>query len=298
MALSEPRTLKFTIDAPEVRIGGLSLAGKLGVNNSIGVVDSVTFDMQVDTAELLTGAPQQLAAKQTTKAVTGFTAKVRETSRRNLMLALGLGIPGVGAASDYVRGSVDTTNAIVEDANTTVSVPAALATSLTAGDLVVLVSLDNPEKISMNTVAGVGASNPLFTVQFSERVSTGATPNAFEAGERVILYVPRVVPGGIGENMSVPYTAQVLVTNQATGLIQIWNFWKVFVTPSSVGSVSPTEFSSFDLAVSAIKPIPIEYRNAQSPLYAMRNRIARSPTFELIDVPDSATSRAVYTPPI
>ena len=112
MSLGASVTNKTLIGTVELRIGQLNEVGKLTTEHSVGLVDSVKLESQIETTDKMGGFPQKVIDTAQTKETTTFTATLRETSRRNLNILLSNPDISLDSSASDVRGTVKTSAAI------------------------------------------------------------------------------------------------------------------------------------------------------------------------------------------
>lgn len=293
MAIGSPKTKKGMIGNFELRIGPLSKAGLLTSDHSVGAIDSVKLNVQLDTVDLLGGFPQNPIDTAITKAVSSFSATLRELSRRNLNVMLGNGLADYDVASTDVVGFVDTTSALAVGA-TAITMQSAFAGTLSIGDIVTIYDTNNPTTVSVSRVATftakAGATPASLTLDANTPLvaPTGST-NAFAAGSSVKLYKAMTVAGGAITSVPNYFSAQLLRLDRATGRAVGYNFWKCAISSGLDLSASVTEFSSFDLQVKVLIPAAVEYA-AGGTMPHLASIIPTYPAFLGFDTSDAATS--------
>ena len=139
--LGSPISKKFSIGTAELRIGPLSSANKLLQANSIGLVDNVTLEVAQESVDLLGGFPRVQVDTALVSQTASVTATLREYSRKNFSIMLGLGVPSV--ATD-----VATTASATGSAGGT-SLTVTSATGLAEGDVIVVYKATQPELVQV-----------------------------------------------------------------------------------------------------------------------------------------------------
>lgn len=281
--LGAPKTKKAMIGTFEMRVGPLSKAGILAPSHSVGIVDNVKIDVQMDSVDLLTGFPQQAADTAITKFVTGFTATLRENSRRNLNILLGNSIADYDLSSDTAtKDSYATlnTSSLVAAGATTISTTAAMNPALVAGDYIVIYDTADSTNTSICRVASQTGS--------SITLDSG-TPlvNAFAASSVVTVYRAKPIVGGGITGTPNYMSVQLLRTDRGTGRPVGFNFWKCTLASGMSWNASVTEFAGFDMNLKALIPAATEYAAGGSMAH-LNNVIPYYPVFMAFDVSDAA----------
>jgi hypothetical protein len=293
MALGSPKTKKALIGTFELRIGPLNKAGLLTADHSVGIVDQVKLDMQMDSVDLMAGFPQKTVDTAITKFVTGFSATLRESSRRNLNVLLGNGLFDYDAANLDVFGTVDTTSALAVGA-TSLTMDISFEGVLAVGDTVVIYDVANPGNVSIARVSAFTAKNGVTPASVTLSATTplvaptGAA-NSFAAGASVRLYKAQTIAGGAITGVPNYFAAQLIRQDRGTGRPMGFNFWKSAISSGISLSASVTEFASMDMQLKALEPAATEYA-AGGVLAHLTDVIPSNPVFQVFDVPDSAAA--------
>lgn len=283
MALGSPKTKKAVIGTFELRLGPLNKAGILTSDHSVGVIDNVKLDMQMDSVDLLAGFPQKPIDTAITKFVTGLTATLRENSRRNLNVLLG------NPLADYDTTAISTTiatgTAIAKGAT---SLTMGAAQTLVAGDIVVIYDANDTTNVSICRVASNTSTTSLTLDAGTPIVGPAAAANAFAVGADVRMYKAATIPGGA---ISVPqyFAAQLIRLDRGTGNPVGFNFWKTTIAAGINFNASVTEFASFDMQLKALEPAASEYvSTGTGALKHLSSIIPTNPVFQVFDVSDAA----------
>lgn len=286
MALGSPKTKKALIGTFELRIGPLNKAGLLTSDHSVGIVDQVKLDMQMDSVDLLAGFPQKPVDTAITKFITGFTATLRESSRRNLNVLLGNQLADYDPNGSDVTATVNTTSAI-NVAVSTITLNSAV--TLSAGDTVVIYDMNNPGNVSIVRVASSSTGTTVTIDSNTPIVGPGGGATvAFTAGSQVRLYKAATIPGGAITGVPNYFAAQLLRLDRGTGRPVGFSFWKTAISAGMSLSSTVTEFASLDLQLKALEPAAAEF-SVGGPLQHLAAIIPSSPVFQAFDVSDAAS---------
>lgn len=293
MALGSPKTKKALIGSFELRVGPLNKAGLLTADHSVGIVDQVKLDIQMDSVDLMGGFPQKPIDTAITKFTTGFTGTLRENSRRNLNILLGNGLFDYDTASSDISGMVDTTPAIVVGA-TSLTMDVAFAGLLVVGDTVVIYDTVNPGNVSISTVAAftpkAGSIGAIVTLAATQPlVGVAGSVNAFATGTSVKLYKSPIIAGGAITGVPNYMAAQLIRLDRGTGRPVGFNFWKTAISSGLSLSASVTEFASMEMQLKALEPAASEYTSGGIMAH-LGLIIPANPVFMAFDVSDAATS--------
>jgi len=293
MALGSPKTKKALIGTFELRIGPQNKAGLLTADHSVGIVDQVKLDMQMDSVDLMSGFPQKPVDTAITKFVTGFTATLRENSRRNLNVMLGNGLFDFDGAASDISGKVDTTTALAVGA-TALTMDIAFSGVLTPGDTVVVYDTANPGNVSIAIVdtftAKAGAVPASLTLSaHTPLVGVSGSANAFAAGSSVKLYKSPIIAGGAITGVPNYFSAQLIRLDRGTGRPVGFDFWKTAISAGLSLSASITEFASMEMQLKALEPAATEYATGGIMAH-LGTIIPANPVFRAFDVSDAATA--------
>lgn len=292
--LGAPKTTKVLIGNYELRLGGLPKAGLLTPEHSVGIVENVKLDVAGEKAELFAGFPQTRIDAAITKHVTGFSASLKESSRRNLNFMLNNGLRAYDSAASFVSGVVNNVTAPLEAGDTSLTMDISFTGTLSAGDLVVIYQVSDPSRLSICEVDtftakdGVTPASMTFSTN-TPIVSDDVYATAFQVGEEVKLYKSIIAPIGAARAQPTFMSAQLIRVDKATEAPIIINFWKVQVPLNLSLAVSLTDFATVDMQVDAFRPVAIDYRSG-GPLDHVAGRISVSPVAEIVDLPDSANN--------
>jgi hypothetical protein len=281
MALGSPKTRKALIGTFDLRIGPQTLAGKLTADHSVGIIDQVKLDLQMDSVDLMSGFPQKPVDTAITKFVTGFTATLRESSRRNLNVLLGNGLFAYDAANLDVSTSVTVPVGGLTTAATALTIAAPATGSFAAGDTVVIYDVANPGNVTISVIATlVGTAVTL-------QANLGLAAD-IPAGASVRIYKAQTIAGGniTGVNY---FAAQLIRLDRGTSRPVGFNFWKTAISSGLSLSASVTEFASLELQLKALEPAASEYATGAN-LAHLATIIPGNPVFQAFDVADSAVA--------
>ena len=292
-SLGSPVTAKRTIGTFELRIGPVAMAGLHTSDQSVGIIDQVKLDLQMDSVDLLAGMPQKPVDTAITKLVTGVTATLRESSQRNLNILMGNSVLPYAAAGSDASGFVDTTSAIATSA-LTLTMATAFTGSFMVGAVVVIYDVNIPGNVSVCTVSAFTAkagSTPASVTLSSNTplVAPASQANAFPAGATVKIYQSDTVPIGAISGVPNYFSVQLLRQDRQTGRTVGINFWKCTISAGPSITNSVTEYSSYELQIKALQPAAIEYATGGA-LNHLAALIPSNPVALVFDVSDAATS--------
>lgn len=278
MSLGSPRTTKTTIGTFELRIGPLSQAGRLTASHSVGIIDQVKLDIQMDSTDLLTGFPQKPADTAITRQVSGISATLRESSARNLNILLGNGLlAGDTMPSDW-KGELSG----AQTANdTTLSVTNASGTAPKAGEYVVVYAENNPGKVTIDQLASDYSGGVLTLVN--------GLVEAYDSTDVVRVYKATSLSGGDTDGIPAYFTAQLIRLDRNTSRPVGFNFWKTTISSGMSIAASVADFASFDLQLKALEPSDAELE-ASGSFYHIADTIKKHRVFQVFDVSDSASA--------
>lgn len=287
MALGSPQTKKALIGTFELRLGPLERAGRLSSSDSVGIIDEVKLDIQMDSIDLLAGFPQKPVDTAIVKFVTGFTAKLREASRRNLNILLGNTLTDYDTSAQEVSGLVSTLATIAPEA-TSLVFDLSFSGTLSQGDTVVVYDTNNPGNLScciVNTFTAKSGSTPA-SVTF--KTGNGIV-QGHAIGDSVRFYKTSTVPGGAITGVPKYFSAQLIRLDRGTGRPVGFNFWKTTLASGMSLGATIAEFASMDLQLKALEPALSDYTGTGK-LVHVADVIEVNPVFVLFDVSDYGTS--------
>lgn len=257
----------------EVRIGTLSMAGKLPQANSVGAVQSASFEEATTMIEAEAGSPSQLVAIAFGKKTYSFKAETLERSAANLNAAIGNGI--IASAT-----GVDTHLTSDEVAGSTV-ITVADASAISPGSMITVYPEGKPEQVSVCLVQSK-SSNDL-TLDASTPLLYDA-PGSTDTDTVYHVYVSNVISGGkvTGgvKNFSLTWIKQ-----SVSGKPIVYHFWKVAAKGNFTDSGSSTEFTKVPLEFQILTPSLADVAVGGA-LYHARNMIAKHPVYAIIQEVD------------
>jgi hypothetical protein len=243
MAIGSPQTEKFEIGTAEARVGPLTAAMKLTQAHSIGLLDKVAVEANVETAKLEGGFPRRTVAEAIIRETVMVTATVREYSRRNIRLALGYGVEAA-PPTDLLQAitAVVAPVALTDGGKVTVADSA----GFTDGIVVALYPNNAPEKVVLSKVQGAPALNVItLDVDFPITADILASGCTIMAAREVAL----------GGNSGISYfTMQVIQQEFSTGRPKTFVVWKASVGTGLKWDNNATDFASTDIQFNAIVP--------------------------------------------
>lgn len=305
MALGAPKTTKATIGSFELRVGPLTKSGQLTSAHSVGIIDQVKLDVQLDSVDLLTGFPQKPADTAITRYVSGLTATLRETSLRNLNVLLGNDLDDT-----LITGKMQSAVVVDTYSNQAMTVAGSTSFKLTPvssealldsgetfalGDKIVIYSVDDKRKFTVATVASYtpDATNdapgtPAGSLVGRATINLNAlTPllETFDQNENVKVAKVRTLSGGNADGTPKYFGAQIVRLDRSSGVPIGFDFWKTTLAAGLSFSSNVTDFASFELQLKALEPSAIDYASGGD-LYHLREIIPTNPVFRVFDVPD------------
>lgn len=275
-ALGAAKTGNFVIGQFEVRIGTLAQAGRLTSAHSVGVVDSYSYGLTLETTKLMAGFPRKTLDQAITSIDGELTFTGREYSARNINVLLGNAVADYDAPGGDLIGTVDTTSAILAAEDTLV-----LTTDVafTAGQTVTIYSTTDPTKVTVSIVQSYTSGTKTLVLK------TGyETLHAYDAGESVKVSLANVIGGGniTGVNY---FSAQLVSVNRADSRPVVIDFWKCAVGAGLKVANSGTEFSAQEWSVGVLVPTASDYATG-GPLHHVADVIPANPVMRLVSPKD------------
>lgn len=261
MALGSPITNKFNIGTAELRVGPMSSANKLLEAHSVGLIDSVSLNVDQEAAQLEGGFPRKLVDTAIIRQSSSITANIREYSRRNLNLLVGNGVSGVApTAFATTLGSTESAGSTVFD------VPTGKGASFTAGDLITIYPTGEPHKVSVCRVASISTD--------SITLDTG-TPLLFDYAIGAPIFLSR--PVAVGAVSQTNYFAVMMIQKEnATGRPLVWSFWKGAIATGLRLETNAEAFASTELQINLLEPAAAEFSGSGALLH-LANIIPTNP---------------------
>jgi len=259
--LGSPVTNKYMLGSVELRVGPLSLAGKLTQQHSVGLVDSVSVEVAQESVDLESGFPKTLLDTAVSKQTSSLTATLREYSRRNLGILLGEGVLAAATeVSTTVPGAV---------AAAATSLPVVDGSGVSAGDVVVVYPFARPEEVSVCRVESVAANT------LTLDAGTPMVHAVDGSSETVNVYVSHATAIGAVTETNY-FSVQIITLDRAKGKPIGMNFWKAAVSSGMNVTMGSDDFSSTDLGLKFLEPTITEYGVGQ-PLEHLANIIPGYP---------------------
>jgi len=262
--LGSPQTTKFSIGTAELRIGPLNQVMKLKQEHSVGLVDSVTAEVNQQSVDLEGGFPKVLVDTAIISQQASLTAVLREYSRRNINVMLGNSIEDASPA-DVASITVgphlaDATEITVDDGTGFGS----------AGSVVVVYGATDSTLAEVSVCRCTSMAADVITLDTD-------TPLLFDyaAGSHVYL-ANHLSIGGITQTNY--FTSQLLQVEHTTGRPVGYNFWKGSIGAGMTFATNAEDFASTDFNVKLLQPAAEEYDTVGTPLYAARDLIIENPT--------------------
>ncbi len=244
MPLGSPITTKFSIGTAELRVGPLNLANKLLDTHSVGLIDSVSLNVEQEAAELEGGFPRKLVDTAIIRQSVSLTASLREYSRRNINLLVGEGVDAVAPTSFATTLQNNETLG-----STSIEVPTGKGASFTAGDIITIYPNGQPEKVSVCRVASIATDT--LTLD-----SGTPTLFAYTAGDPIYLSRP-VALGAVDQTN---YFAVMMIQKEnSSGKPLVWSFWKGAIASGLSLETNAEDFSSTELQINLLEPAAVEF---------------------------------------
>ena len=281
-SLGAAKTGKFAIGTAELRVGPLTLAGKLNRKHGVGLIDSATLNVEQTSIDLKGGFPQVIMDTQVTDQSAQITATLREFSRRNLGILLGQGLLKVG------NDSYDDSNDPINDAKTTLTAALTVAPNTTIS-LASATGFSNGDWISIYN--STDAAETIIT-----KLASGAT-NALDAEFLATVEMPsgsivsRLAPIAVGNVSQVQYfSVQMITIDRQSGRPKIANFWKAAIGSGMSLANNATDFASTEMVLKILQPSLADYGQVGAPLYHLRNIIGQYPMGMMGEVSDESVA--------
>ncbi len=260
MPVGSAQTNKFPIGTAELRVGPLTDAGNLLQNQSVGLVDQATLNVNQESAQLLGGFPKKLVDSAITQQTAQITATLREFSRRNLEVLLGEG------SQTQPTSFASTIDTIALAAAVTIDVPVGEGTNYAVGDIITTFPVGVPEKATVARIDSI----------LTDALTLDAgTPVLYDLAAGDPIFLSRQI--AIGNVSQTNYMAVTLIQKEnATGNPLVFNFWKGSVASGLEYATNSDDFASTDLVLDLLEPAASEYAAAQ-PLNHLANIIPTHP---------------------
>lgn len=273
-SLGAAKTGKFAIGTAELRVGPLSLAGKLNRKHGVGLIDSATLNVEQTSVDLKGGFPQVIMDTQVVDQSAQITATLREFSRRNLGILLGQGLI-YADSNDGMDDAKTTLSGALSIGATSIGLTA--AAGFAAGDWVsVYNATDAAESIIVKLGGTTGA------------IAEGFEPSIAMASGSV---VSRLAPIAVGNVSQVQYfSAQLVTIDRQSGRPKISNFWKLAIGSGMSLANNATDFASTEMVLKVLQPSLADYEQIGSPLYHLRNVIGAYPMGMMGEVSDESVA--------
>jgi hypothetical protein len=262
--LGSAKTTKFPIGTAEVRVAPMTLAMKHSSAHSIGLVDDVSTEVAQESVDLMGGYPPTPVATAVISQTATVKGNLREYSRRNIKMLLGMGV-GDLASEPTAASTTVTSNSILGATVVTV----ASGTAFAANDIVALYKEGDPESVTIDRVASKNGNDLTLTLGLTTALNgTASTVKCVKAHPVSI--------GGITQTQY--FSVSIVMVDQASGVPQVFHFWKASIgTGMSLGN-NPRDFASTALELKINRPTDSEYATSNDPLYHLRDIIPSHPT--------------------
>jgi hypothetical protein len=279
-SLGAAKTGKFAIGTAELRVGPLTLAGKLNRKHGVGLIDSATLNVEQTSVDLKGGFPQVIMDTQVTDQSAQITATLREFSRRNLGILLGQGL--VYDDSNDTNDAVTATTASYTAGGASLAVPAG---AIGAGDTQFAgapwISVWNPADAAESVISKVSSCAGTTLTLDSEFLIPVDMPSGAK--------VSKLVPISVGNVSQVQYfSAQLITIDRQSGRPKISNFWKLAIGSGMSLANNATDFASTEMVLKVLQPSLADYEKVGSPLYHLRNIIGAYPMGMMGEVSDES----------
>lgn len=271
-SLGAAKTGKFAIGTAELRVGPLTMAGKLNRKHGVGLIDSATLNVEQTSVDLKGGFPQVIMDTQVTDQSAQITATLREFSRRNLGVMLGQGL--IYDDSDDGMNDAKTTLSSQLAANAT-SIALTAATGFSAGDWI---SVYNGNDAAESIITKLGGT--------TSAIAAGFEPTITMASGSV---VSRLAPISVGNVSQVQYfSVQMITIDRQSGRPKIANFWKAAIGSGMSLANNATDFATTEMVLKILQPSLADYDQVGSPLYHLRTIIGAYPMGMMGEVSDES----------
>jgi len=278
MSLGQAKTKKFSIGTAELRVGPLTDANKLLPVHSVGLVDSVTVTVNQESVDLEGGFPKKVVDTAIVSQSSEVTGTLREYSRRNMQILLGEGIAGAEPAD--IATTVATAGSATD---VDLEVPEGEASTIVAGDFVVVYPSGSPELVGVYLVDGVTP-----TATQPDVINLNAdTPLIHDVAVGDLVFVAHQIPLGAIQETNY-FSVQVIQRDNSSGRPVIFNFWKAAISTGLEYGTNADDFASTDLTVKILEPAACEYE-AGGDLEHLANIIPSHPTGMFINGADDAS---------
>lgn len=293
MALGDPMTRKYQIGTAEVRVGPLSDANKLTQKHSVGLLDSVTINVNQESVNLEGGFPRRIMDSSIVSQTIEVSATLREYSLRNMRLMMG---EGAEDQSQHGQPFLALTTEDAKEGSTELKVLD--INGFNVGDLVVVVPKGKPEALSIckiqdirgdlptsSPVVGRKGGNrakamkkdPLLVPNAGSLIFSQNTPLLFDYAAAVTeVYQSQALPLGASEQEQY-MSLQVIQREHSTGRPIIFNCWKAKVTTGMEYQSNAEDFTSNEITLSVMEP-NVEDFAIDSPLEHLAGIIPHHPT--------------------
>lgn len=243
--LGSARTRQWNLGVAELRLTPLSSSGKALQSHSVGLNDSVTVEFQQDSVKLEGGFPRKLIDSAISTQTGSVRATLREFSRRNLNVQLGLGVPA-GSVTDVattLTGAALTAGAV--------SMTVTDGAGISAGDTLVVFQRGKPDTVSVVVVDSVATNVVTLNAK---------TPLLVAYDPATIVDVFSGHPIGIGSAAETQYFgAQVIQRNPVNGRPRIFDLWKVTLGGGFSYQSGNQDYGSNDLTLDILEPAADDY---------------------------------------
>jgi hypothetical protein len=216
---------QLDIGSVEVRVGPLSSAGKLTQANSLGVVDSFTFEGTINSVSYNALFPSKQIATAIIENLSKATLTYGESSARNLNLHFGNGLVASVAANATT-----------------------LASTIAPGETYMIYPEGHPELMSLVQVASV--STDTVTV-----VTGQSLPVAYDLTTYPVVNVIKSQAVGFGAASYTQYfTVDAIKVGFTDGKPRVWRIWKASIGGTASIASSRTDFARPSMELSILAP--------------------------------------------
>lgn len=243
--LGSARTKAWNIGTAELRVTPLSSSGKALQAHSVGLVDGVTFESAQESARLEGSFPRKLIDTAIISQTASVRGTLREYSRRNLNVLLGLGVPS-GSQTDVattMSGSATIAGATSFDVTS--------AAGISAGDTLVVFPRGKPELLSVVIVASIATNTLTLNAKTPLLV-------AYDPANPVDVFNAHPIPlGAVAETKY--FGVQVVQRNPVSGRPRIIDLWKGAISSGMTLETGNQDYGSTELAIEAMEPSADDY---------------------------------------
>ena len=290
-------TRKYQIGTAEVRVGPLGEANKLTQKHSIGLLDSVSVNINHESVNLEGGFPRRIMDSAVTSQTVEISATLREYSQRNLKIMV-----GEGAESEDQNGEPFLTLTTENAKEGTTELKVLDINGFSVGDIIVAVPKGKPEALSVCKIqeikGEIPTSSPVVGRKGGSRakamkkeprlvpnagslILSSNTPLLFDyPAAATEVYVSQAIPLGAATE-SKYMSLQVIQREHSTGRPIVFNCWKAQISSGMEYQSNAEDFASNEISLSILEP-NVEDFAVGAPLEHLASIIPHHPTGMMI----------------